>query len=146
MNRINFEDTIFILDMRIRMIRDTVHLNPPPELFLDKTLDDFEFLDRIMETFARSLTDSGNNFYNSDEIDCISDTEWQFNQLLTEFALNAGSFSTIAFPDIQEKIAVLRVNSDIRRRVFDESGVPEDMARLEPVVSSAEFNGLLGTA
>ena len=146
MNRINFEDTIFILNMRIRMIRDTVHLNPPPDLFLEKTLDDLEFTDKILEVFARELANNGSSFYSNDEVDIISDTEWQFNQLLTEFSLNSSTFSGITFTEIQEKIAVLRVNSDIRRRVFEESGVPSDIALSEPVLSSAEFNGLLGSA
>ena len=138
------------------MIRDTLHLNLSPGLFLEKTLDDLKFTDGILETFARNLTEKGSNFYHNDEIDYISDTEWQFNQLLTEFAINTVAFSTainsgetysgFSIPGIQEKIAVLRANSDIRRRVFDESGVSGETARLEPVVSSAEFNGLLGTA
>jgi len=145
MNRVTLEDTVFVLNMRIRMIRDTLHLSPPAELFLEKTMDDLRFTDGVLETFARDLTDNKNGSYHTDDIDFISDTEWQFNQLLTEFALNAGSFSTVTFPEIQDKIAVLRVNSDIRRRVFDETCVPAEMIRSEPVLSSAEFNGLLGS-
>ena len=143
MNRVGFEDTIFILNMRIRIIRDTLRLNPPVEFFLEKTLDDLEFIDGILDTFVQNLAENGRQFYKNGETVYISDTEWQFSQLLTEFSLNSCPFSVQAFPPIQEKITVLRDNCENRRRLVDEAGVPEEIARAEPVVSSAEFNGLL---
>ena len=142
MNRISIEDTIFILNMRIRMIRDTLRLNPPAEFFLEKTLDDLDFIDGILETFIRELAENGQFFKNGETV-YLSDTEWQFSQLLTEFSLDSCPFSVKAFPSIREKIAVFRVNCEKRRRSVDEAGVPEEIARAEPVVTSAEFNGLL---
>ena len=144
MNRVNFEDTIFILNMRIRMIRDTLRLNPPHELFLEKTLDDLEFINGVMDILVRDSGENGDQIYKNGENVYISDTEWQFSQLLTEVSLNSGLVSVPVYPEIREKIAGLRANSNIRRRLIDESGDPEEIARAEPVVSSAEFNGLLG--
>jgi hypothetical protein len=144
MNYINFEDVIFILNMRIRMVRDILRLNPPPELFMEKSLDDLIFIDRVLSNLTNRLTD--NNDYNGRniEFDYVSDSEWQFNQLLTEFVLDSGPVSIQAYPEITGKIATLRVASDLRRKSLDESEAPLELARSEPVVSSAEMNGLLG--
>jgi len=145
MNPLNFEDTIFILNMRIRMIRDTLRLNPPPELFLEKSLNDLAFIDGVLEALVRTFLENGNH-YGNDESDYISDTEWQFIQLLTEFTLESSPFSAGIFPETMEKIAALRRSSDVRRKAVEGSGLPSEIAQAEPVVTSAEMNGLLGGA
>jgi hypothetical protein len=142
MNYIDFEDTIFILNMRIRLVRDILRLNPPPELFMEKCLNDLVFIDQILAALAQMLLDHGAG---NDEFGYASDTEWQFNQLLTEFTLESSPFSARAFPEITDRIAALRSSSDTRRKAFDESGAPVETARSEPVVSSAEMCGLLGS-
>ena len=144
MDRVSFLDAIFILNMRIRLIRDTMRLNPPPELFLEKTLDDLEFINSILDTFVRNNEENSGNTANNGEEISISDTEWQFSQLLTEFSINLGRFSVQAFPEIMEKIAGLRSNSNSRRRLVDESGNPGEIARSESMVSFAETIHLLG--
>ena len=145
MNRLNFEDTIFILNMRIRLLRDTLRLNSPPELFLDKTMDDLDFLDGILDTFTRDLVENENsNQFAAELVDYITDTEWQFSQLLNEFSANSGPLSANVFPQVQEKITVLSVNSNIRRSLVDKSDILAETAQTEPGVSSAEFIGLLG--
>jgi hypothetical protein len=144
MNYINFEDIIFILNMRIRMVRDILRLNPPPELFMEKSLDDLIFVDRILCDLTNRLTENSDYNGRNIEFDYVSDSEWQFNQLLTEFVLDSGPFSVQAFPEITQRIASLRVASDLRRKSLDESDAPVELARSEPVVSSAEMNGLLG--
>jgi hypothetical protein len=145
MDRLNFEDTIFILNMRIRMIRDTLRLTPPPELFLGKSLDDLAFIDSALETLVRSFTESNSQYDRSVEFDYISDTEWQLSQLLTEFSLESSPFSAQAFPETMEKITALRASSNVRRKTLEETSVPLEIAHAEPVVSSAELTGLLGS-
>jgi len=144
MNPLTFEDTIFILNMRIRMIRDTLRLNPPPELFLEKSLDDLGFIDGVLEALVRTFLENGNHYNGNGESDYISDTEWQFIQLLTEFSLESSPFSAGIFPETMEKIAALRRASDARRKAVEGSGLPSEIAQAEPVVTSAEMNGLLG--
>ena len=118
------------------MIRDTLRLSPPPELFLEKSLDDLGFLNDILA----NLTDQYNG---NGEFDGISDAEWQFNQLLTEFSLDSSPFRVRDFPETWEKITELRRESDSRRKTLENSAIPAETARTEPVVSSAELNGLL---
>jgi hypothetical protein len=144
MNRLNFEDTIFILNMRIKTLRDTLRLSPPPELFLGKCLEDLAFIDNVLEALVRAVMQNTSSGNVSSLINYISDTEWQFNQLLTEFLLESSPFSAGAFPETVPKIAALRGTSNVRRKTLEESGVPIEIAQSEPVVTSAELSGLLG--
>ena len=139
MNNIVIEDTIFIVGMRMRMLRDTLRLNPPPDLFLEKCLDDLCFINHILVSLSQTITENSGGF-----VDYLLDTEWQFSQLLIEFSVDSSPFSIRAFPDTREKIASLRTESDNRRKTLEESFVlAGDLA--EPVVSSAELSGLLGS-
>jgi len=139
MNNIVIEDTIFIVGMRMRMLRDTLRLNPPPDLFLEKCLDDLCFINHILVSLSQMITENSGGF-----VDYLLDTEWQFSQLLIEFSVDSSPFSIRAFPDTREKIASLRTESDTRRKTLEESFVlAGDLA--EPVVSSAELSGLLGS-
>lgn len=135
----NLEDTIFILNVRIRMIKDTLRLNPPPELFLERSMDDLVFIDTVLAQLTGTLSENGSRY-----LDYVSDTEWQFNQLLTEFTLDSSPFSVTVFPDTRNKITALHDNSDTRRKAHDAFSLPAEIARAEPVVSSAELSGLLG--
>jgi len=136
MNAITLEDTFFIIGMRMRMIRDTLRLNPPPDLFLDKSIDDLCFINHVLVSLSQLTAENGSGF-----IDYLLDTEWQFSQLLIEFSVDSSPFSIRAFPDIRDKIASLRTESDTRRKTLEESFVlTGDLA--EPVVSSAEMSGL----
>ena len=119
------------------MIRDILRLNPPSELFLPKCLDDLVFIDWVLACL-------GNQPNGISEFDYASDTEWQFSQLLTEFSLDSSPFSSRAFPETSEKIAMLRMKSEARRKVLEESDIPAELAKAEPMVSSAELIGLLG--
>ena len=144
MSGASFEDTIFIVNMRIKMIRDILRLNPPTELFLEKCLDDLDFINWVLDFLAGTLTENGETSNKSNEFNYASDTEWQFSQLLTEFTLESSPFSSKSFPEIRGKIVILRENSEERRKTLEESDLPVEIAKAEPVVSQAELNGLLG--
>jgi hypothetical protein len=138
MNAIALEDTIFIVGIRMRMIRDTLRLNPPPDIFLEKCLDDLCFINHVLVSLSQMINENSGGF-----VDYLLDTEWQFSQLLIEFSVDSSPFSIRAFPDTREKIASLRTESDTRRKTLEESFVlAGDLA--EPVVSSAEMSGLWG--
>ena len=144
MNSAAFEDVIFIINMRIRLIRDTLRLNPPPELFLEKCLDDLAFIGWVLAFLSQSLVENGGQFARNNEYAYASDTEWQFSQLLTEFSLGSGLFSPGNDAGTREKITALREASDERRRALEEADLSPGTAKAEPVVSSAELSSLLG--
>ena len=138
MTAIAIEDSIFIIGMRMRMIRDTLRLNPPPDLFLEKSIDDLCFINHALVSLSQMINENNGGF-----IDYLLDTEWQFSQLLIEFSVDSSPFSIRSFPETRGKIASLRAESDTRRKTLEESFVlAGDLA--EPVVSSAEMSGLWG--
>ena len=136
-----FEDTIFILNIRIRMIKDTLRLSPSPDLFLQKTLDDLAFINNSLEHLAEMLMKDHGGI---DEFEYLSDTEWQFSQVLTELSLETSPFSINSFPEIHKTIGILRENGNTRRKALEEYTIDAEIALTEPVVSSAELSGLLG--
>ena len=144
MNSAGFQDTVFLVNMRIKMVRDTLHLSPPAELFLEKCLEDLVFIDKVLALLAQALADGGDQYGGNGEFSLASDAEWQLSQLLTEFAVESGPFSISANPEIREKITALREASDARRKVIEEAEQSSDMSNADPVVSSAELNSLLG--
>jgi hypothetical protein len=143
MNRLHYEDSIFILNMRIRTIRDTLRLNPPPELFLEKSMDDLTFVDGALELMVKAILENISQYNGNGELEYISDTEWQFNQVLTEFSLETSPFSANAFPETVQKVTTMRASSEARRKIIEENQ-PLEIIQAEPVVTSAEMNGLLG--
>jgi len=130
--------------MRIRVIRDTLHLNPPPEIFMEKSVDDLAFINSALELLVRAIMENADQYSGNGETEYIADTEWQFTQVLTEFALESSPFAAHALPGTMQQIAVMRASSESRRKVIEGTGQPLEIAQSEPVVTSAELNGLLG--
>ncbi|GHV95686.1 hypothetical protein AGMMS50293_20060 [Spirochaetia bacterium] len=141
--QVNFEDTIFILNIRIRMIRDLLKLDIDPGLFLQKTLDDMDFTGHVLETLVGNLL-ANPRFLDRDlEFDNLLDAELQFNQLLAEFTAKSSPFSISIFPETRERILRLREESEGRQKLIDNSFGQEEHNQAEPLVSSAELSELL---
>ena len=126
------------------MIRDILRLNPPPELFLEKCLDDLVFIDYTLTFMTGILSRNSEQSNKVEQCSYASDTEWQFSQLLTEFSLDSSPFSPRVFPETRPKIAALRVNSEARRKTLEEANMPVELVKTEPVVTTLELSGLLG--
>lgn len=139
---INIEDAVFILNMRIRMIRDMLRLDPDPEIFLEQTLNDLEFLGRALEIFSGNIIENPQQFDVRGEYDHVSDLEWRFGQVLAELSGASSPFAVSSFPEIRERIEHLKSTSAIREKALAESGGGLQ-APSEPVVSSAELSELL---
>ena len=126
------------------MIRDILRLKPPPEIFLEKCLDDLEFIDNTLTFLTGALSGNSEKNHEADQYSYTSDTEWQFSQLLTEFSLDSSPFSPRDYPETRAKIAALRVNSEARRKTLEEAYMPVELVKTEPVVTTLELSGLLG--
>ncbi|MCL2193916.1 MAG: hypothetical protein FWB78_11050 [Treponema sp.] len=155
MNTAGFEDTVFLLNIRIRMVRDTMRLNPHGELFMERCLDDIMFIDNVLASLAQQITvdieqdgtsddaDDANGAANG-VVDYAADTEWQFSQLLTEFLLESNAFSARATSTERGKVILLREGSNARRKVFEKFSTSSQADLTEPVVSSTELSILFG--
>jgi hypothetical protein len=80
---INFEDNIFILNARIRLIHDTLTIEADPGFFLKKTVDDLEFISGVLDALLANLIENVRLIERAGEFNNLSDLEWQFDQLLT---------------------------------------------------------------
>jgi hypothetical protein len=143
--RINFEDTIFILNVRIRMIRDLLRLDTDPNLFYRQTMGDLEFISSVLDILIGKFLENLKFLDREVEADNILDVEWQFSQIINEISGNSSPFSPTLYPEMPAIIARLRTDSVNRKKQIDETYVPTESAIAEPVVSNAELNGLLGS-
>ena len=142
--RVNFEDNIFILMMRIRMIRDIITLDADPELFLEKTLDDIEFTNQTLKMLLECLQENFRLLEREEFLDHLSELEWQFYQVLENMLNHEGEISIREIPPIREKLAAFRNNSLERRKTIENLNPDtEDKAPSEPVVGSDELKELL---
>jgi hypothetical protein len=139
---INFEDNIFLLNVRIRMIGDTLALDADPGLFLDKTIDDIEFIDYTLDSLLTILMENSRLLERDEELDNLSSLEWQFSRILSEFFNSAGTISAARLPVIREKIMILRDRGAERRKTIDK-GRNDGGKAAEPLVSSDELSELL---
>jgi len=143
--RINFEDTIFILNVRMRMIRDLMKLDIDSNLFYSQTMGDLDFINSAMDILTIKFLDNLKFLDREVEADNILDAEWQFSQILNEISNNSDLFSPVSYPEMLTIIANLRKNSSKRQKQIEDSYVPAEHTMAEPVVSNAELNGLLGS-
>ena len=141
--RVNFEDSLFILMMRIRMIRDSITLDAAPELFLEKTLDDIYFTDHTLRTLLEYLEENHYLIERVELLEQLSELEWQFSHVLQELFDHGGSFSIREIPSMGEKLSALRASSLERRRAVGDLGLTGSSLSSEPIVSSDELNELL---
>ncbi|MCL2264412.1 MAG: hypothetical protein FWC22_00085 [Treponema sp.] len=144
--RINFEDTVFIVIVRIKMIRDLMHLDTDINIFYSQTMGDLEFIGSVMNMLSAKFLENIKFLDREAEADSILDAEWQFGQLLNEISNNSSPFSSEFFPEMPAIISKLRKESNKRRNQIEESYVPPENSIPEPIVGHAELNGLLGSA
>ncbi|MDR0718667.1 MAG: hypothetical protein LBF78_03450 [Treponema sp.] len=141
--RTNFEDNIFILLARIRMIRDLFALDTDPELFLDKTMEDIDFIDDTLSGLLAGLIENQRLIEREELLNHLSELEWQFSQALSEFLNGEGTVSAQEFPALRDKINILRTRCFERRKTAESSGASAGSTPEEPLVSSDELNELL---
>jgi hypothetical protein len=140
---INFEDNIFILNARVRMIRDILVLDADPGLFLEKTADDLEFLDQTLSSLLNGLLENSKFLERDESFENISALEWQFQQVLGEFMGNSGGISAAGYPLLRDRAAVYRGHSAERQKTAEQSVRNPEGVQMEPVVSTDELNELL---
>ncbi|MDR1956566.1 MAG: hypothetical protein LBQ30_06915 [Treponema sp.] len=140
---INFDDNIFILNIRLRMVQDVLVLEPDTELFLKKTMDDIDFIDDTLGLLLDGLLDNTHLLERNEQFDNLAAIESQFSQVLTQFLTGSGNISALRFPVLREKILFLRTHSLTRKKTIHDAQSQADQALLEPLVSTDELSELL---
>ena len=141
--QINFEDTIFILNARIRLILDLLILDADPGFFLETTLSDLDFIDGALGTLLQELIeytrliDRNGYFYR------LHETERQFLGVLQDLANGPGTVSAALYPALRERLGLIRERSLERQKAIEQRLAVDATPSSEPVVSSDELNELL---
>jgi hypothetical protein len=141
--QINFEDNIFILSTRIRMIRDLLILDADPDIFLDKTLTDVDFIDAALGVLLRELIENIHLIERNGQFYNLYDTEQLFLGVLWDMANGPGTVSVGPYPVLRDKIVLMREHALERLKTIEEHLGSDETASSEPVVSSDELNELL---
>ena len=143
--RINFEDTVFILNVRLRMVKDSLLLDTDSAYFYSQTMADLEFTGSVLDMLTEKFVANLNFLDRETEGDNILDIEWNLSQILNEISNNSGPFPPSKFPEMPALITKFRNDSARRQSLIEESYVTAGQSAAEPVVSTAELNGLLGS-
>ncbi|MDR1100118.1 MAG: hypothetical protein LBL28_06510 [Treponema sp.] len=140
---INFEDNIFIVGTRIRMIRDLLILDAEPDLFLEKTLEDIDFIDHTLSVLLDNLLKSERFIEREEQFHNLSETEGQFAEVLSSIGRGDGAVLAELPPAVQEKTALILAHSLQRRELMEKSSTPAGGSALDSVVSADELQELL---
>jgi hypothetical protein len=125
------------------MVQDMLVLEPDPELFLKKTMEDIDFIDDILGLLLDGLLENSHLIERNEQLVNIYDIECQFSQILTKFLTGSGNISVLHFPVLREKITFLQAHSMTRKKLMDDFRNQTDQSILEPLVSSDELSALL---
>jgi len=140
---INFEDSLYILSMRMRIIEDTITLDAEPNFFLEKTLDDIYFTGHLLQIILSCLEENRQLMERQELLQQLSDFESQFSRILHNLIEHDGDFSIAGLTPVVEKVASCRENSDKRLALIDKLTSSLLIRSASPVVSHDEINELL---
>ncbi|MCL2174545.1 MAG: hypothetical protein FWB73_00730 [Treponema sp.] len=144
--RINFEDNMYVISLRIKMIRDLMKLDTDGTLFYKQTMNDLEFIDSSMNMLSEKFLNNLKILERDAEADNILAVEWDFGQILNQISNNSNLFAPVDYPEMPTLIANLRKNSAKREKQIEDSYVPAEHSMSERTVSKAEITGLLGSS
>jgi hypothetical protein len=142
--KINFEDSIFIINVRIRMIQDMLLLEADPDLFLEKTLDDVDFIDKTLTILHEQLSNSKRFIERREQFRNLAETERFFADVLGGIISGDGFIFPDKFPAVRDRLTLLRNRARERRNTIDNMADSEDGGpSMEPVVGPEELKELL---
>jgi hypothetical protein len=139
----NFEDNMYLLLNRIKVIHDTFILDADPRYFFEKTLEDIDFIDQILEKFFQWLTEN-NRLIDRDKLfDHLSELEWQFSRVLAEISRGQLSLPAAENAPLKDRITILHKKSMERQKNIEAAMPTLDNKPHEPVINSYELSELL---
>ncbi|GAB1481246.1 hypothetical protein MASR2M78_00610 [Treponema sp.] len=141
--RIHFEDDIFHLLARIRLYRDALELDLDPYLFLDKTFDDLEFLDRCLDKLLRSLLENDRLIERQSQLLNLSEAEELFSDLCTALQGGRGSLAASTLPFSQRFVEFRSCSLQRRAEIDGATSFAGNEENDPSVVSQLELNELL---
>jgi hypothetical protein len=140
----NYEDNIFILNVRIRMLADMMKLDADPDIFLAKTIDDLDFITEKLNLLQESLSYKEHLISRDTQLHNLDETYERFLDLLNDMAQGTGSFNVINYPYTREQVhELIKRCASAQKQIAElmrnaESGTPDHR-----LVSTDEMAALL---
>jgi hypothetical protein len=103
----NYEDNIFILNVRIRMLADMMKLDADPDIFLDKTVEDLDFIAAKLNLLQENLSYNKRLIYRDAQLHNLDETYESFLDLLNDMAQGTGRFNVINYPYTRDTVREL---------------------------------------
>ncbi|MDR0785594.1 MAG: hypothetical protein LBE74_06915 [Treponema sp.] len=138
---LNFEDTLYILNERIQILYDFLSLNLSEDLFHEKNMDDMDFIDKILDILLKNLMEDAYLLDRDEQLDNLSETEWQFSQVLTKFMSTSNDLHHSSLS--RDKFFALRDRSAARRKTAEDSQIKIEKMSDVSVISEDEMSKLL---
>ena len=139
----NFEDNLYLILMRIKLIRDTLLLNTNPELFFAKILEDIDFVDQILGILLKRLQENLQRIDREGLLEHLFEIERQFSKVLWKIVDDSSGIFTQEIPALGDRISILQKASLERQETAETLSAAMGNYQEEPVISSDELNELL---
>jgi hypothetical protein len=140
---VNFEDSIFLLNVRLRMIQDVVILNADPGMFLRKTLDDISYIDTCFASLLDQLKNNERFLERDEQFFNLTESERIFCEILSGLNREEDSFLSAMDQEMRRTVSEIKNRSRDRIKAIDELIVEARMVKAEPVVGMEELQELL---
>ncbi|MDR3301137.1 MAG: hypothetical protein LBT01_01215 [Spirochaetaceae bacterium] len=131
---LNYEDNIFILNTRIRMIADLLLLEADEGLFLNKTIEEVDFLDGAVNVLLSSLLENKQIIDWDMQLHNLYDTAKRYGAVLESIRSGKAIFSTEKYPALRELMNKLSASSAERQK-----NIKENMDMACPVENDPRF-------
>ncbi|MDR0910738.1 MAG: hypothetical protein LBM77_13365 [Spirochaetaceae bacterium] len=136
--QINFEDTIYIINLRVRMLADTIKLEGDPGFFLAITEKDLDFCGAALDALLTQLEMSEHYFDKEAQFHNLVETEEAYQAVLHSLSENDN------YKACQSLALKLLRSSEERKSKLDEAALAMAGSSVqEPLVSSTEISELL---
>ncbi|MFQ3548027.1 MAG: hypothetical protein SNJ56_06785 [Termitinemataceae bacterium] len=141
---IHFEDTLFYINERLRLLEDSLVLDLHPDLFMDTLWHDLECIQNILETLTQILTENDKFVNWEHRLKDTQETEQWFGEIINMLIQGKGTIGAALIP-ISEKLSSYKEASRLRMQRLDnlEQKTPVEKDH-SIVVSSQELQELLG--
>ena len=127
------------------MIQDLLILDTDAELFLNKTLDDLDFIDSTLNILFANLKDNYRLIERDKQFHNLVETERQFCEVLNELEEGEGNISALQHPHLRERIVYLVNHSLDRQHSLKDLIADGKQLTMEPVVGYDELHELLSS-
>ncbi|MDR2444365.1 MAG: hypothetical protein LBD44_00310 [Spirochaetaceae bacterium] len=106
----NYDDNIFILNVKIRAIYDMLLLDADPDIFLERTLEDLDFIGAKLILLQKYLAMNKQLISRNQQLHNLDETYDRFLNLLNEMSRGTVCFNADSYPIICEPINKLIAN------------------------------------